>query len=163
MDSRRIPYHSDFHREVSLWLQANRHLTHEERLAEVTFMMLCHKIDLDIPLLAHYAANLFTTMDGFLVETIKFPDEIRRAADAGASCADQIAAGVKTDQTREAVNAKHDRDGGSRDLKKKILAAWATGKYPTHEACADNEGPRLGFKTHKTALTALTNAPKPVR
>ena len=110
-----IPFHSDFHRDVSLWLQNNRHLTHEERLAEVTFMMLLAKIDLDIPLLVHYAANCFTTMDALLKDTQEFPEPLhltmigtKKIADhlhsegVRKSCIDaNIARGEKFKPTRE--------------------------------------------------------------
>jgi len=56
-----------------------------------------------------------------------------------------------------AAEARHSKPGGSRDLKAKIQAIWATGKYSSRDICAEEEWSALGFGSFSTARRALRN------
>ncbi|WP_313487334.1 hypothetical protein [Stutzerimonas kunmingensis] len=58
-----------------------------------------------------------------------------------------------------AVNARHDKPGGSRELAARIRMVWATGKYTSRDICAEEEWAELGFKSFSTARKALRNTP----
>ena len=61
----------------------------------------------------------------------------------------------------KAINARHNKEGGSRDLKAKIRDIWATGKYLTKDLCAEEEYRALGINTLGTARGYLTGEPDP--
>jgi hypothetical protein len=61
-----------------------------------------------------------------------------------------------------AANAKHDRPGGSRDKKRRIREAWASGKYSTRGICAEQECAGLNM-SYVTAVKALRNTPEPTK
>lgn len=62
---------------------------------------------------------------------------------------------------KTAVNARHNKKGGSRDKAEQIKAIWATGKYSTREICAEEEYQALGYPSFATARKALRNTPAP--
>ena len=62
---------------------------------------------------------------------------------------------------KKAIEARHDQEGGSRDLKAKIRAIYATGKYLTKDLCAEEEYQALGIKKLGTARGYLTGEPDP--
>lgn len=64
-------------------------------------------------------------------------------------------------QAKDAINARHDKEGGSRDLKAKIRDIWATGKYLHRTTCAEQEYEALGIKTIGTANDYLKGTPDP--
>ena len=71
--------------------------------------------------------------------------------------------GKKMERSRRAsaaANARHSMPGGSRDLKDKIRAIWATGKYSSRDICAEQECAGLGM-SFSTARKALRNSPEP--
>lgn len=85
------------------------------------------------------------------------------AGDANDNLQSVINVGVQATrkaQAREAINARHDKEGGSRDRKAELLAIWATGKYSTKDICAQQENEALGV-SQGTALKYLRNAPAP--
>lgn len=63
-------------------------------------------------------------------------------------------------QAKDAINARHDKEGGYRDSKKKMLEFWATGIYETYRECAKKHYKDLGIG-EDTARKYLTNAPEP--
>ena len=69
----------------------------------------------------------------------------------------------KKQAARKAVNARHDKPGGSRDLANKICEIWAKGNYSSRRACAEHEWKRLGFGSFGTAQKALRGSPDPGR
>lgn len=60
-----------------------------------------------------------------------------------------------------AAEARHSKEGGSRDLRDKIRKVWAQGNYSTRDYCAEEEYAGLGFNSFKTARNALVKTPKP--
>lgn len=60
-----------------------------------------------------------------------------------------------------AADALHNKPGGSRELREKIRAVWASGKYSSREICAEEEWRDLGFGSVTTARKALRNTPDP--
>jgi hypothetical protein len=66
-----------------------------------------------------------------------------------------------TYKARKTVDGKHDKPGASRDLKRKIQAVWATGKYSSRDTCADEEWVDLGYGSFCAARKALRNTPDP--
>lgn len=64
-------------------------------------------------------------------------------------------------QAKDAINTRHDKEGGSRDLKTKLRDIWATGKYLYRTTCADKEYRELGIKTYGTAYGYLEGTPDP--
>lgn len=68
--------------------------------------------------------------------------------------------GVRT-AAKAAADARHSKPGGSRELKEKIRAIWATGKYSSRDICAEEEWAALGFGSFSTARKALRNTDEP--
>ena len=66
----------------------------------------------------------------------------------------------RSQNARNAANARHDQPGGSRDKQQQIRDIWATGKYSFRDRCAEEEGAGLGMAT-STARKALRNTPDP--
>lgn len=66
----------------------------------------------------------------------------------------------KSSAAKKAINARHDKPGGSRDKKTQIQKIWATGKYTSRDICAEQECAGLGM-SFRAARNALTNMPKP--
>jgi hypothetical protein len=67
----------------------------------------------------------------------------------------EIAKDKKSKNAKVSINARHDKPGGSRDLKKQINDIWDTGKYTKKDICAEEEYQALGYKTFGTARRAL--------
>ena len=65
-------------------------------------------------------------------------------------------------KAQTAANARHDQPGGSRDKKRQIREAWASGKFATRSICAEQECAALGI-AYATAVKALRNTPDPTR
>lgn len=68
----------------------------------------------------------------------------------------------RKENARTAANSKHDRPGGSRDKRRQICEAWASGKYSSRDTCAEQECAALGI-SYSTARRALNNTPEPSR
>lgn len=66
-------------------------------------------------------------------------------------------------QNKKAVEVRHKKPGGSRDLKEQIRAIWASGKYSSRDICAEEEYAGLGYKSFKTARKALEGTAEPTR
>ncbi|MCE8002714.1 hypothetical protein [Billgrantia ethanolica] len=62
---------------------------------------------------------------------------------------------------KAAADARHNKPGGSRELKEKIRAIWATGKYSSRDICAEEEWAALGYKSFAAARKALRNTKDP--
>lgn len=60
----------------------------------------------------------------------------------------------KSEKGKKAAEAKHNRVGGSREKRNKILAAWASGKYSSKDICTEQESASLdmSFATARKAL-----------
>ena len=63
---------------------------------------------------------------------------------------------------KNAADALHDQPGGSRDRQRQMREIWASGKFKTKHACADQEHEALGM-SFDAARKALTGIPKPSR
>ncbi|MBW8366645.1 MAG: hypothetical protein K0M70_02150 [Arenimonas sp.] len=59
-----------------------------------------------------------------------------------------------SDRGRKAINARHDKPGGYRDARRKVLESWASGKFKTKTACAMAAQQKFGI-SHSAALKAL--------
>ena len=68
----------------------------------------------------------------------------------------------RSQNARNAANARHDQAGGTRDKQQRIRDIWATGKYKTRVQCAEQEHEKLGMSL-SAALKALRNTPNPKR
>jgi hypothetical protein len=64
-------------------------------------------------------------------------------------------------QAINAINARHDQPGGSRDLARQIQEIWASGKFDSREICAEQEWAGLGYGSFSAARKALINTPDP--
>ena len=69
------------------------------------------------------------------------------------------AANSRKEQARNAINARHDKKGGYRDIKAQLLDIWDTGKYKHYTTCARAEHEKLGIG-YEAALGYLKGAPK---
>lgn len=65
------------------------------------------------------------------------------------------------EDVKKAADARHNKPGGSRELKDKICKVWATGKYSSRDVCAEEEWAALGFGSFSTARKALRNTKDP--
>jgi hypothetical protein len=73
----------------------------------------------------------------------------------------QVEASYKSHhRAKQAVEAKHNKSGGSRELQTKIRAIWATGKFKSKDLCAEQECAALGM-SYAAARRALRNQPNP--
>ena len=70
--------------------------------------------------------------------------------------------GWRKRNARIAANAMHDRPGGSREKRRRIREAWASGKYSDRDTCAEQECAALGMP-YSTARKALRNTPDPTQ
>lgn len=66
----------------------------------------------------------------------------------------------RTQVAKKAANTRHGQPGGYKEKRKLIRDKWATGNYPTRNACAKNEHGGLGV-SEKTARNALIKTPDP--
>ena len=75
-----------------------------------------------------------------------------------------ITVGVKEQrkaQARKGADAVHNKDGGSRDIKAKVIAMWAAGdKYTSRDACAADAS-YIFDKSFKSMRAHLNNTPDP--
>jgi hypothetical protein len=71
------------------------------------------------------------------------------------------AAAQRKKQSTLAINARHDRPGGSRDKAQQIREIWASGKYSSRDICAEQEWDGLGYGSFAAARKALRNTPDP--
>lgn len=147
-----IPFHSDLHRDIALWLQANRNLTPEDRIVKVKMML--YLANLDELTLLHYAANAFTCMDALFVMTGKMPDHFRRGLVGGKEISERLA---KTSKAKYAAKKRHEKTNLAKDEIRKI---WATGKYTSRDICAEQECANLQL-SFSTARKALRGTPSP--
>jgi hypothetical protein len=67
-----------------------------------------------------------------------------------------------SEQNRKAANARHDMPDGSREKRRLIREAWASGRYASRDLCAQEEHFLLDM-SFKTARAALRNTPPPNR
>ncbi|WP_143330220.1 hypothetical protein [Chromobacterium haemolyticum] len=63
-------------------------------------------------------------------------------------------------KSRQAVMARHAAPGGSHDMRDEMRKRWASGQYPSRDACAEACHAALGI-SFKTARNALTGQPNP--
>ena len=68
----------------------------------------------------------------------------------------------RSQNARNAANARHDQPGGSRDKQRQIREIWASGKYSSRDLCAEQECAALNMSI-SAARGALTNTPEPNR
>ncbi len=66
----------------------------------------------------------------------------------------------RSQNSKNAANAKHDKPGGSREKKRQMREIWATGKYTSRDLCAEQECAALGI-SFSAARNALKNTPNP--
>lgn len=76
------------------------------------------------------------------------------------------AAGSVKEQARNAINARHNKEGGSRDAMEQLRAIWAQGNFSTRGDCAEQErGKFKGVKGKELSLSQaikyLRNTPDP--
>lgn len=138
--------------EVFLWIRNNKQLEESDRISGVT--QLLGTIDC-IDTLRWIAASGLVGLELLDSIEINYPNHLLNIKRAIALKLETEAQDTRSKRGLEAVNIRHDRSGGSRDLKRQILAIWNTGKYSTKDLCAEEEYQALGFKTFCTARNAL--------
>lgn len=69
-------------------------------------------------------------------------------------------AATKSYSANTAINARHNKPGGSREKKTKLLEKWASGQYSTRDCCAYEWAEEFGM-TEKTARRALQGTQDP--
>lgn len=72
----------------------------------------------------------------------------------------QIGENSVANNARAAADARHSKPGGSREKRRQICAAWASGKYSSRDICAEQECAALGM-SFSTARKALIGTPDP--
>ena len=66
----------------------------------------------------------------------------------------------RSKSAKTAIEARHNRPGGSRDKQRMIREIWASGKYSSRDLCAEEEYLALKM-SFSAARKALRNVPKP--
>lgn len=61
--------------------------------------------------------------------------------------------------SKNALDVKHNKPGGAHHNKKRILEAWATGRFKSRDVCADQEYDECGYKSFSAARKALIGSP----
>ena len=61
---------------------------------------------------------------------------------------------------KHGANATHDKPGGTREKRAKIIDIWSSGKYSSRDICAEQECASLGM-SFSTARKALRGTPAP--
>jgi hypothetical protein len=122
-----IPFHSDFHRDVTLYLANNRHLSHQERITKVYDFILLHGVHLNIELLVHYAANLFTTMDGYFLQTQGLPQILYDTVIGAKAVSDHL---EKDRKSNGGKNANTSRVAKYTELENKLKPYWISNICP---------------------------------
>ena len=138
--------------DVFLWIRNNKQLEELDRISGVT--QLLATIDC-IDTLRWIAASGLVGLELLDSIEINYPNHLSHIKRALALKLETEAQDTLSKRGLEAVNIRHDRSGGSRDLRRQILAIWNTGKYSTKDLCAEEEYQALGFKTFGTARNAL--------
>lgn len=90
-----------------------------------------------------------------LAVIVATPDDADRAGLVQQFKQDTIA-----ENARRALEIRHNKPDGSRAKREQIRAIWASGKYSSRDACAEEEGAALGMSP-STARKALRNTPNP--
>lgn len=72
----------------------------------------------------------------------------------------------RKEQAKDAINARHGKEGGSRDARAQLRATWAQGNFSTRGDCAEQErGNYKGVKGKELSLSQaikyLRNTPDP--
>lgn len=67
----------------------------------------------------------------------------------------------RSQNARNAANARHDKPGGSREKGDRIREIWASGKYTSRDICAEQECAALDM-SFSAARKALRNTPDPI-
>ena len=76
------------------------------------------------------------------------------------TCPSCIALNYASALGKHGANASHDKPGGTRDKRAKIIALWSTGKYSSRDICAEQECAAIGM-SFSTARKALRGTPDP--
>jgi len=66
---------------------------------------------------------------------------------------------LNTKKAVHAINTRHDKPGGSRDLQQQMKDIWATGKYSSRDICVEQECAHLSM-SFATARKALRGTPQ---
>jgi hypothetical protein len=99
-----IPFHSELHRAISLYLRNNKNIPDDERIAVVKTMLE----GADPETLLHYAACSFVTFDKYLdVIDKKIPELNTLALTMGKKTSDSIEARRKSKNGKNANNARN--------------------------------------------------------
>lgn len=148
-----IPFHSDLQRDISLWLQANRNLTIEERIFKIKTML--YAANLDEATLLHYAASGFNAVDVIFQQTNKIMPLVVDVIKHGKEFGERLA---RRKKAKYAAKKKHERTNKAKD---DIKTMWATGKYTSRDICAEQECADLNI-SFSTARKALRCTPEPL-
>lgn len=69
-------------------------------------------------------------------------------------------AATKSNSGKTAVDARHNKPGGSREMSDELLAMWMSGMYESRKLCAEEWHQELGM-TEPTARKKLQGTPNP--
>ena len=74
--------------------------------------------------------------------------------------ADDLLKNILSRRGKKAANARYNQASGSRSKRAKLLRIWASGRYSTRDACAEQECDAL-YVTFRTARKWLVGTPDP--
>lgn len=83
-----IPFHSELQKEITLWLQANRNLTIEEKVVHIKNLLI--SANLDAATILHYAAIGFIGNDVLMVNANKLPENLMLAANIAKAIGERL-------------------------------------------------------------------------
>lgn len=146
-----IQFHSELHKSIVLWLQANRNLTQQERIVYVKNLLVSENLDEATQL--HYAAAGFLAADTLFALANKLPESILQTAQGTKEFTERVLRKKKSSFAAAARAKKY------LDIKNKIIAIWVSGKYLSRDVCAEQECANLNI-SYSTARKALRNIPK---
>ena len=148
-----IPYHSELHKDIVLWLQANRNLTIEEKIVYTKNLLI--NANLDAGTILHYAAVGFIGNDALMVNANILPENLMLLINGTKEFTQRIARKQKSSFGGKGKAKKYLGPKGE------IQKIWASGKYKSRDICAEQECAALKL-SFSTARKALRNTPDPL-
>lgn len=142
-------------REWIIYCLANYHITLSNTRELVKQLMIGTADERTVMSLLGWTSNLFMRLEQLTaVLNERMPQTVVE---------EQIAV-LRSQSGLRLANKRHDKPGGSHEMRKHMLKAWAGGKYKTKDECANKEcDPERKGWSREACRKALRGAPDPIR
>ncbi len=106
--SQTIPFHSDLHKDVTLWLLKNRGLSNDERITGIKNILLKYEDALTLDLLLHYAAAGFLAQDNLFVQANNLPETIISTMKGSKETSDRLQKNKESARSKKGNDILHE-------------------------------------------------------